>query len=195
MAAIVGLLLAAGQGTRFGGDKLRAMIRHEGDDMRIGARAASQLLEALPESIAIVRPSDDTLAEDFAAVGLAIVKCDAACDGMGASLACGVRASQDAAGWIVALADMPWIAVATIRAVRAAIEAGAQIAAPVYRGTRGHPVGFSNTHYTELSTLSGDAGARSILEQHRSAITLIDVNDPGILQDVDTPDALQQPSK
>jgi molybdenum cofactor cytidylyltransferase len=194
MPNIVGLLLAAGKGTRFGGDKLRAMIPHGGDDARVGARAASNLIEAIPESIAIVRPDDHGLAEDFAARGLRIVKCDNASDGMGASLACGVRASRDAAGWIVALADMPWIAAASIGAVKAAIEAGAQIAAPMYRGMRGHPVGFSNAHYTELSTLTGDAGARSILERHRSAITLIDVNDAGILQDNDTPDALQRPA-
>lgn len=193
MAAIVGLLLAAGQGTRFGGDKLRAVIRHEGADVRIGARAGSKLLEALPESIAVVRPTDAALAEDFAALGLHIVKCDRASDGMGASLACGVRATRAAGGWIVALADMPWIALSTIRAVKAAIESGAPIAAPIYRGTRGHPVGLSSAYYAELSTLSGDAGARSILERHRSVITLIDVSDPGILQDVDTTDALQQP--
>ena len=109
---------------------------------------------------------------------------------MGASLACGVTAAADADGWVMALADMPWIAAATIRAIAEAIASGADIAAPSYRGERGHPVGFSRRHCQALASLTGDAGARWIIERHLDRLTWVDVDDPGVLRDVDTRDQL-----
>jgi molybdenum cofactor cytidylyltransferase len=106
---------------------------------------------------------------------------------MGASLACGVAASADANGWVVALADMPWIAARTIRAVGDAIVAGASLAAPVCRGERGHPVGFAASHRAALMALEGDEGARAILANAGTALVRIDVDDAGVLRDVDAP--------
>ena len=73
-----------------------------------------------------------------------------------------LRAAPDADGWLIALADMPFVRPETIRAVLAALAKGAAIAAPSYRGERGHPVGFARAFYEELSTLKGDAGAREL---------------------------------
>jgi molybdenum cofactor cytidylyltransferase len=109
---------------------------------------------------------------------------------MGASLGCGVAASRDADGWAVALADMPWIAAATIRRVVDALQHGADTVAPTYRGARGHPVGFARRHLAALLALTGDTGARVLLRAEAHAVTLIDVDDPGIVRDVDTPAAL-----
>jgi molybdenum cofactor cytidylyltransferase len=195
MNAIVGVLLAAGRGTRFGGDKLRAQLSGAAERSTvgpaarstIGIAAARHLIDALPASIAVVRHGDAALETDLAAVGLRVVRCANADDGMGASLACGVRAAPDADGWVVALGDMPWIEPATIRAVAAAIASGANIVAPAFRGTRGHPVGFARSYGGELAALAGDAGARAILERERAQLTLIDVDDAGVLRDVDTP--------
>src|SRR3954453_6392868 len=150
--SVVAVLLAAGRGTRFGGGKLRAMLRDDSDaGLTLGVSAGMHLLEALPTSIAVVRSDDSELAADLSAIGLRIVPCARADEGMGASLACGVQATSDAGGWVIALADMPWIAPATIRAVAQAIASGADIAAPFYRGKRGHPVGFSPKRYAELA--------------------------------------------
>ncbi len=109
---------------------------------------------------------------------------------MGASLACGIRATSDAAGWVVALADMPWIRPETIVEVAAAIARGAVVAAPFYRGERGHPVGFGKACGPTLSALRGDAGARSVLAERAGAMVRIDVDDPGIARDIDTPSDL-----
>jgi len=103
---------------------------------------------------------------------------------MGVSLAWGVRAAPVASGWIVALADMPWIRPGTIGRVVDALRHGASIAAPARLGMRGHPVGFGADRYAELIGLTGDAGAKAVLEAHRAQ--LIDTDDPGILRDVDT---------
>jgi molybdenum cofactor cytidylyltransferase len=104
---------------------------------------------------------------------------------MGASLAWGVRAAPLAAGWLIALADMPWIAPATIARVVEALRAGAPIAAPGWRGDRGHPVGLASGFYGELAALSGDEGAKAILARHQ--VTLIAAEDPGVVRDIDTP--------
>jgi molybdenum cofactor cytidylyltransferase len=111
---------------------------------------------------------------------------------MGASLACGVVAAKDADAWVVALADMPWIAPATIGAVACQLNAGADIVAPTYRGVRGHPVGFARRHYAALAALTTDIGARSLIDCS-DRLTLIAVDDPGVTRDVDTPDDLQPP--
>jgi molybdenum cofactor cytidylyltransferase len=194
MARIVGILLAAGQGARFGGDKLLAPIAMPPAgapvDVPIGAAAARNLIDAIPDSIAVVRPRDAELAAHFTDAGLHVVPCMNAGDGMSATLACGIAATVDADGWIIALGDMPWIAPATIRAIAEAVASGADIVAPSYRGQRGHPVGFSRRHRDALSSLTGDAGARSLIERNLGRMTWIDVEDAGVLRDVDTPSDL-----
>jgi len=191
---IVGILLAAGRATRFGGDKLTAPLANAPADVApgtpVGVAAGRHLVDALPDSLAVVRPEDTALATRLRAIGLRIVLCPAAGDGMGASLACAVGAARDADGFIVALADMPWIAPATIRAVAAALAGGADIAAPSFDGERGHPVGFARRHCAALAALTGDSGARSLIEANRRHVTLIAVDDAGVVRDVDTPDDL-----
>jgi molybdenum cofactor cytidylyltransferase len=183
--AVVGILLAAGKGERFGGDKLLAQL---GDgEAPIAVVACRHLGAALRDVIAVVRPGDTLLAQQLSRAGASIVVAEHARDGMGASLAAGVGAAPQTSGYVVALADMPWIEPATIRGVAAAIEAGASIAAPSYRGQRGHPVGFASLHRDALLLLRGDEGAKKLVAQHREALKLIDTNDPGVLRDVDTP--------
>ncbi|MBS0327478.1 MAG: nucleotidyltransferase family protein [Proteobacteria bacterium] len=194
---IVGIMLAAGAARRFGGAKLLAAIPDALPGIRAGTGVATatamhlasamHLAPALTEVVAVLRPGDDALAAALAAIPLRIVECARAGDGMGASLACGVGATSDADGWVVALADMPWVSAPTIAAVAAALAAGEDIAAPAYRGVRGHPVGFARRHGAALAALSADAGARDIIAAHRDHVAIIGVDDAGILRDVDTP--------
>jgi molybdenum cofactor cytidylyltransferase len=185
---IVGILLAAGRGTRFGGDKLLARLASgdvAGEPMSVVALRHLRL--AVNDVIAVVRDDDRALAAELGANGARIVRCTNADDGMGASLACGVRATAGAKGWIVALADMPWISVETIERVGAAVAGGAPVAAPFHRGERGHPVGFNAACYDALAALGGDEGAKAIVAAQRDRVVRIDVDDAGILRDVDTP--------
>lgn len=186
-ASIVGILLAAGSGVRFGGAKLLARLPSPADGGEsVGVTACRHLIAAIPGVVAVVRPDDAALAAALGAAGARIVRCDRAGEGMGASLACGVQATSEAAGWVVALADMPWIAPSTSARVAAAIAAGAHCAAPFHAGERGHPVGFGRACYAELAGLAGDSGAKSVIAAQRDALVRIDVDDPGILRDVDT---------
>ena len=71
------------------------------------------------------------------------------------------------------------------RYMAARLRQGASMAAPSYAGHRGHPVGFSSDWREELCGLSGDAGARRLIEAHPQALELIETADPGIFRDID----------
>lgn len=179
---IAAILLAAGAGARFGGDKLLHPLE---DGVAIAAHAARNLLAATPDVIAVVRWGDFPLYDMLEQEGCQVTMFQGAERGMGASLAHGVAQARGADGWVVALADMPRIAPGTISSVIDALQRGALIAAPVRKGERGHPVGFGAALRDELLALDGDEGARAVLERHRDSVRLIECDDPGILFDVD----------
>jgi molybdenum cofactor cytidylyltransferase len=190
---IRGLLLCGGAATRFRGAKLLAPIPGEEAAGPMAARAARTLVEGAGNALAIVPVGADALRRALERSGCEVVESDRTALGMGASLAAAVAASDRAEGWIVALGDMPLVAAATVRAVRAALEEGALIAAPVLSrtGVRGHPVGFAAELRAELLALQGDAGARSILDRHRARLRILATDDAGILVDLDTPEQLE----
>ncbi|HEY7743888.1 MAG TPA: nucleotidyltransferase family protein [Burkholderiales bacterium] len=179
---IAGILLAAGAGKRFGGDKLLHPLE---DGVAIAAHAARNLLAVIPDVIAVVRWGDFPLYDMLEQEGCQVTMFQGAERGMGASLAHGVAQARGADGWIVALADMPRITPGSIRSVIGALQQGALIAAPVYKGERGHPVGFGAALRDELLKLDGDVGARAVMERHRDSVQLIECDDPGVLFDVD----------
>jgi molybdenum cofactor cytidylyltransferase len=182
MTEIQGILLAAGAGVRFGSNKLLHPLP---SGELIGLEAARNLINPLPRSLAVIRQGDTKLAQGFKALGLQIVENNRADLGMGGSLAMGIAASANAAGWIVALADMPWIAPETILTLAKRLEKGASLCAPVYRGRRGHPVGFGGQWLDQLMALQGDRGARYLLQTHPRELVLLDTRDPGVLLDID----------
>jgi len=191
------ILLAAGRSRRFGSDKRahrlpdgRSLLTHSLE--RYGA--------AFDRCILVIRSDDaspvlaEQPREEFSAE-FTIVRAELADLGMGHSLAAGARAAA-AAGWryvFVALADMPWVECATLAGLRNAMEravcAGntAAIVQPLFAGAPGHPVGFAAGHIAALGTLSGDAGARSVVQRDAARVLHIETDDPGVLQDLDTP--------
>lgn len=185
---IVGVLLAAGSGSRFGGDKLLCPL---GDGVAIAAHAARNLLTALPSVVAVVRWGDFPLYDMLEQEGCEVTMFQDAARGMGASLAHGVAQARGADGWVIALADMPKVNPETIRRVVAALQAGALIVAPMHGGKRGHPVAFAGSLRQELLALGADEGARTVLERHRDKLQLIECDDPGILVDVDRREDLE----
>jgi molybdenum cofactor cytidylyltransferase len=183
---IAAILLAAGKSSRFGANKLM----HPLNGRPIALHAAAALKAACPDALAVVSPGSP-LKELLEHAGLATVDCERAHEGMGASLQSAIAATQNAGGWLIALADMPYIQPATHRRIVLALQQGAALAAPAYRGERGHPVGLGARFRDELLNLSGDAGARAILKTHAGEIELIEVDDPGVLKDIDTPGDLE----
>lgn len=179
---VSGILLAAGVGSRFGGQKLLYPLA---DGTPIGVAAARNLRLGVGRIIAVVRPGSIELSLALVAEGAEIVHCRDADKGMAASLISGIGTAWDAGGWIIALADMPWIRPQTIQLVAQQIEQGASLAAPCYQGRRGHPVGFGREFRDQLMVLEGDTGARALLINHAAEIRLIHCNDPGVVKDVD----------
>ena len=183
-ANICGILLAAGASKRFGSDKLMHPLFGQ---TPVALAALANLRSAIPHVIAVVRPGAPLLENRLSEAGATVILCANADDGMGASLATAVVASGAVAGWVVALADMPYIQPETIAKVAASLAEGAAIVAPTYRGERGHPVGLSARFRAQLEALRGDEGARSVLRQNPGLVTLIEVDAPGVCRDIDTP--------
>jgi molybdenum cofactor cytidylyltransferase len=179
-----GILLAAGAARRFGSNKL---LHPLADDTPMALAALANLRSAVAHVIAVVRPGEAQLEHSLSEAGATVIECANAEEGMGASLACAVSATGEVSGWIVALADMPYIRPDTVANIAAALAAGAAIVAPIYQGRRGHPVGISAAFRRQLEALRGDEGARSVLRENPGAIMLIEVDDPGVCRDIDTP--------
>jgi molybdenum cofactor cytidylyltransferase len=188
MRPVTGILLAAGASRRFGANKLLAPLA---DGTPLAVAAARHLRAATPAALAVVRPGEESLTSLLAAEGLRIVEALDCEQGMGRSLAAGVEAAADAAGWLIALADMPYIRVSTIARLVAALAEGQPLAAPYHHGGRGHPVAFSARYGDALRTLRGDRGAAAVLAGDAHWIARIEVGDPGILRDVDLPADLE----
>jgi molybdenum cofactor cytidylyltransferase len=196
---IVGVLLAAGRGTRFGGaaaaSKLLAPWRGaNGLEQPVALHAARALRSALGRVIAVVRQGEDPEQQRLRLL-LQAAGCEllegppaGAAEGMGISISRAVAASPDAGGWLLALADMPAVRVQTILAIREAIARGAASAAPVMASRRGHPVGFGAACRESLLALQGEEGARSVLAAWPPQAICVD--DPGTVFDIDTPEDL-----
>jgi molybdenum cofactor cytidylyltransferase len=184
---MIGILLAAGFSRRFGAaDKLMQAMP---DGRLLAVAAAENLIQAIPLTIAVLRPDNKVLAALLRKAGLKTVFCTE--QEMADSLATVIRYSANFAeasdGFVIALADMPYIKPLTISAVAHEIRAGAAIAMPDYQGQRGHPVGFSAKFRDELEKLKGDEGARAIVKRYADQVHLLPCEDAGIITDVDTP--------
>ncbi len=197
--SIRGILLAAGSSSRFGSNKLLHPSPSSIDvgggihaaGTPIAVASARNLAVALrhfgSSPLAVVRPGVPELEAALRAAGCDIVVCEQAGEGMGHSLARAVEVSDTGAGgWLVALADMPFIRPDTMLTIANHVVQGAMVAAPLYQGQRGHPVCFSARLRDQLLSLTGDEGARKVFQPH-AAGNLMEVDDPGVLRDIDRP--------
>ena len=182
------LLLAAGNSRRFGRDK-RAATLASGATL-LDTTLANCLDSGLPLRVCL-GVKDRALIAALESRGVELVVCPRSEHGMGATLA---DAAAGLKGWsavLVALGDMPWIRPATIAAI-ADCATPDSICVPQFDGSPGHPVAFGADFFGLLSQCAGDHGARWVIERHPGAVVSLPVDDPGILADVDTPEALRQ---
>ena len=183
---IEAIVLAAGLGTRMG--RVKPLVPIDGTPaLEVIVRRLCRVGIAHP--IVVLGRSARRVQETVDLKKARVVVNDRPEMGMARSLALGVGAvSAEARGALVALADMPYVAERTTRAVLDAAAAGAQIAAPVYHGQRGFPVYFRRDGFEALlQGASGDTGGRTLIELHPEWLTLLAVDDPGCLRDLDSP--------
>ncbi|MDB5934434.1 MAG: molybdopterin-guanine dinucleotide biosynthesis protein MobA [Massilia sp.] len=181
----VGILLAAGRGRRFDpSGTLNKLLQPLAGGEPVVVASARAMLAVLPKVIAVVAADDGGVAAALRALGCDVTTCADADQGMAHSLVHALRHSlPEAQAWLVALGDMPRVRESTLQALADALAGGAVIAAPVNGGRRGNPVAFGAACLPDLLALSGDQGARHILERH--LVTQVEVDDPGIFQDID----------
>lgn len=203
---VVLVVLAAGQGSRFGpgGHKLSQKL---GTSTVLGTTLAHALISQLSVVVVttaalaplaqltvaasdlVVIPEVVGARKDGPISGLISAQIGGANLGMGYSIAHGVLARPQASGWLVLPGDMPMIQPGTLQAVAAQLEHHAVVYAQ-HLGRRGHPVGFGAELYSELVALQGDEGARRLIARYPAHP--VDVQDGGVLMDVDTPSDLEQ---
>ena len=192
------LVLAAGFSRRFGASKLLAKFP-DNRQVSLLEQTLTNLSTALPSIIVVYRPE---LSEQFLAIGervqaknpdtaISFSEFDDAESGMGASLAHCARSITDWTAAIVCLADMPYILPSTYSLLAKTVTSDS-IVAPYFNSVRGHPIAFGSAFFSELRTLCGDTGARSILDKHSAKILSLAVDDNGILIDIDTREDLNQ---
>ncbi len=179
------IILAAGQCSRFGGGKLRAVYKEKPVlDWVLGAALACPVAE-----IVVVCGGDPVIANTLPIDGR--IKGVWAKDhalGMGASLSEGLGAlDPKSRGALVFLGDMPRVPAHLVRDLIAAIGQGALAAAPEFAGRRGHPVLISSALFDQIDALRGDQGAGQILDQLGEKLVLIKAPDDGCLFDIDRP--------
>jgi molybdenum cofactor cytidylyltransferase len=110
--------------------------------------------------------------------------------GQFSSMQCGLRAVPgEARGVIFSLVDHPAVRASTLTRLAAS---QAPLAIPRLLGRRGHPVFFARPLLAEFLALPPDASARTVVDRHAADVEYVDVDDPGILQDIDDPEAYRR---
>ena len=184
------VVLGAGTGSRFGGGKLLAP--YEGGVLLHGALAAA--FAAPVRSVTLVAGADAG-AVAAAARGfhptIRVVEAVDYAEGMGASLRAGIASlPDDTTGAFVFLGDMPRVPHGVLFLLAEALAEGAAAAAPVFDGRRGNPALLGAGLFPQLLALTGDEGARRVLQGLGESLALVDASDDGVLFDVDEPDDL-----
>jgi len=121
-------------------------------------------------------------------LGVKVVLNPTSSGGISSSILVGLGAiDHNSEAVLFGLADKPFVSVATIdRIIESYQTSRIGIVIPVYRGRRGNPVLFSRDFFDELGTLSGDVGGKAVIKKHAESIREVEVDDDGILVDIDT---------
>jgi len=184
------VVLAAGRSSRFGAGHHK-LAQALGESTVLARTLASAIASHLRTVVVTTAAFVDVARSSVAARDVVVLP-EVGSDGgsvlgMGVSIAAGVSACPDSSGWLVLPGDMPLVQPATLVAVARALEHHA-VAFAQYRGRRGHPVGFAAELYPELTALAGDDGARRIIARYPAFP--VELDDAGILVDIDTEDDL-----
>lgn len=187
---ISGILLAGGASTRMGRPK--GLLEYRGVPF-LRAVATALLTGGVEELVAVLNPDVPGLPEVLPAdTRVRWVAAPLASAGQLASLRTGLHALSPASeATLVALVDQPAVRPETVAAlIQAFRETGAPLLLPLREGRRGHPVCFARALYRDLLEAQEQEGARAVIRRHRALLREVVVDDPGIHQDVDSPEDL-----
>jgi molybdenum cofactor cytidylyltransferase len=184
---IAGVLLAAGGATRFGSQKLVATL----DRVPIVQLAAWSLAAATDVIVVVIGNESTAVRGALGEIDACVIENPDWAMGLATSLRCGIGAvPPDVDAAIVSLGDQPHLDPAVVRSLIARWhETKSPIVSARYRGVRGHPVLFDRGIFAEIAELSGDSGAKRLIERSPDRVAYVDV-DSEVPRDVDTPDDL-----
>lgn len=194
---VPGLILAAGRSSRMGRPKALLPCGHGGAsflDTVVAVLAAG----GLDDVVVVGKTGDGALRAEVERVGagsaglrLRYAANPDAESGQLSSVLAGLRLADrpGVPGVLVIPVDMPLVAPATVARLLERFRAGtAPVVRPVHGGRHGHPVIFNRSVFDELRRADPSAGARAVVRAHGRAVADVEVDDPGVLQDVDTPE-------
>lgn len=191
------VVLAAGLGSRYRAvagqhrNKLLAQcLGRDGTERSVLEQVLANVSPVADKTILLTRSDYCSVAELGLRHGCEVVVLDS--PGMGDSIAAAVSAEPDHRGWLIVLGDMPFIDANTLQQVVRSVEDDA-ISVPVHGGRYGHPVAFGRAFGPALMALVGEKGAKRLF--HGARIKETEVDDPGVLWDVDVPAALVYPPR
>lgn len=190
---VAGIVLAAGQSRRMGAvNKLLAEV--EGVPMVVRAVQALSASEVV-DVVVVTGHQAAEVREALAGRPVRFVHNPDHAEGMSTSVRAGfeaVQADPDLDGALVALGDMPYVTTEHIDALLAAFDPDDPLAicVPAVGTRRGHPVLWGRGHFEAMGTLTGDRGARQVLDAHAEHLVPVAIADDGVLVDIDTPEAL-----
>ncbi len=184
--SLVAIVLAAGSSSRMGTDKLWLAVEDRPIVLRVVDAVAGAQLTDWRVVVRDPEPFEDHLSPDR------LLQNPDPDKGMGPSLAIGASwaaTNHPEAGLMVVLADMPWLTTADLELLVAAFDFAERrdIVVPVTDGRRGHPVLFPADTVPELTVLTGDRGAREVLERNADRISEVRTPRDVFLRDVDSP--------
>lgn len=184
-AAPPALILAAGSASRFGSDKRLFAI----DGIPMLSRTLDAYLKVFERVAAVIRPGETAVAALVQRAGCDVVEAADAAEGQSRSLAAGIAAFSDAPALVIGLGDMPFVLPSTLRTLVHEMAASpVYIVRPRHDGRPGNPVGFPAHTFAALARIEGDRGARQVIAAS-DRVRLVDVDDHGVLADVDRPPA------
>jgi molybdenum cofactor cytidylyltransferase len=186
---VVAVVLAAGQSSRMGTNKLLADV----GGTELVRRSVAAIAPAVDQVIVVTGRDADHVMAALDGIAASFVHNPDFAHGLSTSLKRGLDAvPPDADAALIALADMPLVDASVAGRLIAAFDPAEHrsICVPVHQGQRGNPVLWAKQHFEALRGLTGDRGARALFDSHTDELVEVVMPDRAVLTDIDTPEAL-----
>ncbi len=188
MPEIIGLILAGGRGRRFDPtgrrNKLLATLP---DGQSVLHHSCRNMLAWVDRLVVVTGPQIVVLRPTVQDLDIGWAECPSVDLGIGTTLKAGIAHTKPGLGWLVGLADMPFVTPQTYRAMVEALRTGARLARPVLGDQPGHPVACAVAMRDALAGLPDEAGLAALARIEPGTLRKIQVNDPGCVRDIDFP--------
>lgn len=182
------IILAAGASVRYGSDKKTIPFANT-----TLLQYTVQLYAKVFHKVIVVLREQEPSTTDLFPLNSQAVVATCAQQGLSQSLRAGIQKARSDPWVVIGLMDMPYIKSATLESlVNRMVSTQASVVRLRWRQQYGNPVGFKQECFAQLSELRGDQGARSLLDSDSFSVETLEVDDRGILLDIDTPEHLKK---